>query len=108
MTLIFKFKTEEEAKELYDILNAVGKKHFIESFKIEPYERPIESLDFMMKQVGYSVYIPNCSFFEDIEKMKESVREQSRKGAEEILFHDFYEEVVENLSFVPGLVVYGV
>lgn len=106
MTFNFYFLDDIQAKELFNILQAENKRHFNECGHIFPYTRPLESKNFEETQVGYTIDIPDNLYFEDIEKMKESVRSQFLREPVELIFNDFYEDVMENLSFVPKIEIY--
>lgn len=101
--MLFRFliENEEQKKELRNILDVELKAHFDKEY-YKVYE--------VFEGSGVYCNIMNVAYFRDLQKSKEGVYEQNRlnyenKTSDEVLLHDFIEDVVENLSFVPKIEV---
>lgn len=82
MTIIFYFENTDQKKELESMLTIVGKRHFkdISSYTVTLYERPSESKEYSYEQVGWSVYIHDNAFLEDLQRAKENVYKQNKEN----------------------------
>lgn len=98
MTFKFYFSSEEEMKEIKTIVKAEAKKHFGDKCRCGFWK------DYTKREpeIWFTACVPNDLYFEDLQKMKQSVYEQNKKG-EEITLNDFISDVEENLSFVPKI-----